>query len=102
MAAHAEPATGVRAFNDEFWVNPQIPTFVTPFEATLRQHAHVPTMTFGNLTHTLSPNTFWDVRVGRFVFSQKNDPSTGDFDDAESVRPRDGRLERRAAGRSAS
>ena len=36
-------------------------------------------MTFGNLTHTLSPNTFWDLRVGRFVFSQKNDPSTGDF-----------------------
>jgi hypothetical protein len=67
------------SINDEHWVNPQIPTFVTPFEATQRLHAHVPTMTFGNLTHTLSPNTFWDLRVGRFVFSQKNDPSTGDF-----------------------
>ncbi len=69
----------VSSINDEHWVNPQIPTFVTPYEATVRLHAHVPTMTFGNLTHTLSPNTFWDLRVGRFVFSQKNDPSTGDF-----------------------
>jgi outer membrane receptor protein involved in Fe transport len=69
----------VSSINDEHWVNPQAPTFVTPYEATVRQHAHVPTMTFGNLTHTLSPNTFWDLRVGRFVLSQKNDPSTGDF-----------------------
>jgi outer membrane receptor protein involved in Fe transport len=69
----------VQSLNDEHWLNPQVPTFVTPFEATQRLHAHVPTMTFGNLTHTLSANTVWDVRVGRFVFSQKNDPSTGDF-----------------------
>ena len=34
-------------------------------------------MTFGHLTHTLSANTVWDVRVGRFVYSQENDPSTG-------------------------
>ena len=32
----------VSSINDEHWVNPQIPTFVTPFEATVRQHAHVP------------------------------------------------------------
>ena len=25
-------------------------------------------MTFGHLTHTLSSNTLWDVRVGRFVY----------------------------------
>ena len=41
---------------------------MTPFVATQRQHAHVPTMTFGHLTHTLSANTLWDVRVGRFVY----------------------------------
>jgi hypothetical protein len=34
-------------------------------------------MTFGHLTHTLSSNTVWDVRVGRFVFTRKDDPSTG-------------------------
>ena len=33
---------------------------------------------FGHLTHTLSANTFWDVRVGRFVYLRDDDPSTGD------------------------
>jgi hypothetical protein len=68
----------MQSVNDEFWVNPQSPTLVTPFEATQRLHASVPTMTFGHLTHTLSPDTVWDVRVGRFVYSRKDDPSTGD------------------------
>jgi hypothetical protein len=68
----------MQSVNDEFWVNPQSPTLVTPFAATQRLHASVPTMTFGHFTHTLSPNTLWDVRVGRFVYSRKDDPSTGD------------------------
>ena len=91
-----------RAIHDEFWVNPEQPTFVTPFEATLRQHASVPSMTFGHLTHTLSPNTVWDVRVGRFVFSTEERPEHRRSDDAEPVRPRDRRLERRVRASSAS
>ena len=35
-------------------------------------------MTFGHLTHTLSANTLWDVRVGRFAFSQEDETGTGD------------------------
>ena len=69
----------VQSFHDEFWVNPQIPTRVTPFAATQRQNASVPTMTFGQLTQTLSANTVWDARVGRFVYSRHDDPSTGDW-----------------------
>jgi TonB dependent receptor len=34
-------------------------------------------MTFAHLTHTISPSTVWDVRVGRFVFDRRDDPSTG-------------------------
>jgi len=68
----------LQSFHDEFWVNPTPPTFVSPFETTLRLHASVPAMTFGHLTHTLSSNTLWDVRVGRFVYSREDDPSTGD------------------------
>jgi outer membrane receptor protein involved in Fe transport len=68
-----------QSFHDEFWVNPQVPTQTLPFDATLRIHAHVPTVTFGHLTHTLSPNTLWDVRVGRFVYSRRDDPSSGNF-----------------------
>jgi len=68
----------MQSVNDEFWVSPQTPTLVTPFAATARVHATVPTVTFGHLTHTLSANTFWDVRVGRFVYLRDDDSSTGD------------------------
>jgi hypothetical protein len=69
----------VQSFHDEFWVNPQIPTRVTPFAATQRQHAHVPAMTFSHLTHTLSANTLWDFRLGRFVYTREDDPSSGNW-----------------------
>ena len=64
----------------ESWVNPDPPTTVTPFEATLRRSATVPAITFGHLTHTPSSksNTVWDLRIGRVAFSQDNRPSTGD------------------------
>jgi outer membrane receptor protein involved in Fe transport len=68
----------VQSFHDEFWVNPEPPTLVKPIEATQYRHASVPAWTFGHLTHTLSPNTVWDVRVGRFRWNQENDLSTGD------------------------
>jgi hypothetical protein len=68
----------MQSFNDEFWVNPQSPTLVTPFAATQRLSASVPTMTFGHLTQTLSPNTLWDVRAGRFVYSRTDAASSGD------------------------
>ena len=67
----------LQSFHDEFWVNPELPTLVKPFEATQRRHANVPAMTFGHLTHTMSSNTLWDARVGRFVFDRKDDPSSG-------------------------
>jgi len=41
-------------------------------------NASVPAVTFGQLTHTLSSNTVWDVRVGRYVLDLNNDPSSGD------------------------
>jgi hypothetical protein len=68
----------VQSLHHEYWVNPVRPTRVTPLEATARTHASVPAITFGHLSHTLSPNTVWEVRVGRFVYSQEGEPSTGD------------------------
>jgi hypothetical protein len=61
----------------EHWVNPITPTSVTPFGATTRQSASVPAVTFGHLTHVVSSNTLWDVRAGRFVYTQDNVPATG-------------------------
>jgi carboxypeptidase family protein/TonB-dependent receptor-like protein len=69
----------MQSIHDEHWVNPERPTVVTPFEATTRTRASVPAITFGHLTHTISANTVWDVRVGRFVYAQKNPPSTGNL-----------------------
>src|SRR5205085_12670251 len=69
----------VQSVHDEFWVNPEQPTVAKPFDSTLRLHASVPAMNFGNLTHTVSANTVWDMRVGRFVYSREDDPSTGNW-----------------------
>jgi hypothetical protein len=76
-----QPAPGwdvVQSAHDEFWVNPEQPTFVKPFETTLRPHASVPAITFGHLTHASSDRTLWDVRAGRFVYAREDDPGTGD------------------------
>jgi hypothetical protein len=67
----------VQSIHDERWVNPELPTSTKQFEATQRRHARVPAVTFGHLTHTMSSNTVWDVRVGRFDFNRDDDPSTG-------------------------
>ena len=69
----------LQSFHDEFWENPELPTFVKPFESTQRRHATVPAITFGDLTHTLSPRTVWDVRVGRFVYTRDDDLSTNNL-----------------------
>ena len=66
----------LQSIHNESWVNPELPTFVKPFEATMRSHASVPAITFGDLTHS-SANTLWDVRAGRFVYDREDDPSTG-------------------------
>jgi hypothetical protein len=68
----------VQSVHHERLVNPDPPTAVTPFEATLRRSASVPAITFGHLTHIGSTNTVWDVRVARFAFAQDSLPSTGD------------------------
>ena len=67
----------VQSIHNEFWVNPELPTSVRPFETTLRLEGSVPAVTFGHLRHT-SANTVWDVRVGRFAFSQYEEPTVGD------------------------
>jgi hypothetical protein len=67
----------VQSFHGEFWENPDRPTIATPFDATTRTHASVPAITFGHLTHTISPNTVWEALAGQFVYSQENPPSTG-------------------------
>jgi hypothetical protein len=68
----------MQSFHNEEWVNSDAPTLVTAFDATVRRSASVPAVTFGELTHTASANTLWDVRVARFRYSQTSAPSSGD------------------------
>jgi hypothetical protein len=69
----------VQSFHGERWLNGEQPTSSRPFEATLRTKGTVPATTFGYLTHTMSANTLWDLRIGRFDFKQVSRPSTGDL-----------------------
>jgi hypothetical protein len=68
----------MQSFHQENWVSPTPPTLSTPFEATTRVHARVPSATYGNLTQVLSANTVWEARVGRFQVDQAGDSSIGD------------------------
>src|SRR5262249_19144199 len=67
----------LQSVHDEHWVSPEQPTPTRPFDTTLRAHASVPAMTFGNLTHTVSERTLWDVRVGRLVYTPADAPRSG-------------------------
>ena len=68
----------MQSFHEEFWENPDPPTLATPFEATLRRHASVPSSTFANLTYAPTGRSVWDVRIGRYLLDQQDDPATGD------------------------
>jgi len=67
----------MQSLHYERWVNPEQPTVAKPFDVTLRAHATVPAVTFGDLTHTSSAATVWDARVGRFVYNRQDDPANG-------------------------
>jgi hypothetical protein len=68
----------VQSVHDEFWSNPETPSATKPRAATQRLDASVPAINFGHLIHTASPNTVWDVRLGRFRFTQDTSPTSGD------------------------
>ena len=97
LAAGAGMAAGAELPRRDLASTPSGPRIVTPFEATARPHISAPAMTFGNLTHTMSANTLWDVRVGRFVSARRQRAEHRRSDDAEPVRPRDRRHHRCAA-----
>src|SRR6185369_18078598 len=67
----------MQSFHEEFWENPDPPTLARPFETTLRRHAKVPSSTFANVTYAPSGKSVSDLRIGRFLFDGKDDPSTG-------------------------
>ncbi len=69
----------MQSIHDEHWVNPEVPTSVKPFDATTATSASVPAITFGRSDAHVSANTLWEVRVGRFDYSQDSSPSSGNL-----------------------
>ena len=68
----------VQSVHGEFWSNPETPTATRPRDATQQLDATVAAMNLGHLTHVASSSTVWDVRVGRFNFTQDTSPTSGD------------------------
>ena len=66
----------VQSVHYESWVNPDPPTTVTPFEATLRADASVPAITFGHLTHTLRPTRSGTCGSDASYIHRTNTPSS--------------------------
>lgn len=67
-----------QTFHEEFWQSPDQPRFDRPIATTARQNARVPAATYAHVTHTVSPRTLWDARVGRFDYLAEQRPYTGD------------------------
>ena len=60
-------------YHNDYWVIPSTPSVSRPFDTIWGWRGQNPTITFGNITHVLSQNTFYDVRVSGFY--SPNDPS---------------------------
>jgi Carboxypeptidase regulatory-like domain/TonB dependent receptor-like, beta-barrel len=68
----------MQSIHDQLGLNPDRPTLVLPYEAITLPRIAAPAMTLGNLTHSAA-NSLWDARVGRFVYQQDDESSTGSF-----------------------
>jgi len=67
-----------QSLHEEYWVSPDQPRVDRPIETTTRSTAHVPAITFGDLTHTVSATTVWEARAGLFTYTLDAPPTTGD------------------------
>lgn len=56
----------MHTYHDDLWVIPGVPSFDTPFETIGTGSGRNPSLTFGRITHIISPNTFYEVGVSGF------------------------------------
>ncbi len=65
-------------YHDDYWDIPATPSVADPFETITSFGGHNPSTTIANLTHVVSPNTFWDARFSGFVspddYARANNP----------------------------
>ena len=77
----AELSPNVRfmhTFHDDYWVIPSTPSLSRPFESIWTYSGHNPSLTFGKITHVLSPSTLYEVGLSGFYsprdLSEPNNP----------------------------
>jgi outer membrane receptor protein involved in Fe transport len=68
----------MNTYHDDYWDIPATPSVSQPFETIVSYGGRNPSMTVANLTHVVSPNTFWDARFSGFYspndYSRANNP----------------------------
>ena len=68
----------MHTYHDDYWVIPSTPSFASPFETIHTFSGRNPSVTFGRITHVLSPNTFYEVGVSGFYsprdLTESNNP----------------------------
>jgi hypothetical protein len=68
----------MHTYHDDYWDIPDTPSFSDPFATVVSYGGRNPSTTVANLTHVVSPNTFWDARFSGFVspndYARANNP----------------------------
>jgi hypothetical protein len=68
----------MHTYHDDYWDIPPTPSIADPFETLTSYGGRNPSTTIANLTHVVSPNTFWDARFSGFVspndYARANNP----------------------------
>jgi hypothetical protein len=62
-------------YHDDFWGGTGPFTVSFPYASGITDNGHNPSLTFADLTHIVSPNTFWDARVSGYYWTGKNVPN---------------------------
>ena len=68
----------MQTYHDDYWVIPSTPSLSRPFETIWTYSGHNPSLTFGKITHVLSPSTLYEVGLSGFYsprdLSEPNNP----------------------------
>jgi hypothetical protein len=67
----------MHGYHYDYWFGDGPYTAYFPYESGVTGEGHNPSPTFVELTHIVSPNTFWDARVSGYYWTGKGVPHSG-------------------------
>jgi outer membrane receptor protein involved in Fe transport len=65
------------SFHDDIWSFPDTPSAAFPLETLVRAEGHTPAVSFVSLSHVLSENTLWDLRISGSFLHRDSMPNSG-------------------------